>query len=121
MPAAYAGSVADDDKTDAPTPTTWDKHASQVIGGLALLLLAVGTVVYRIVEDWNWVDSFYFSAVALTTVGFGDFTPATDVSKLFTVFYIFSGIALITAYLNELGKRFALRAGHRAARRPDQR
>ncbi len=49
------------------------------------------------------------TAVALTTVGFGDLTPSTDLSKLFTVFYIFSGISLIGALLNEFMKRHARR------------
>ena len=41
----------------------------------AIALLAVGTVVYQLLEDWSWVDSLYFSTVAVTTVGFGDLTP----------------------------------------------
>ena len=64
-------------------------------------------------EDWSWVDSFYFSAVTLTTVGFGDLSPTTTVSKLFTVFYIFIGISLIGALLNEFLKRHARRASDR--------
>lgn len=103
-------------KDSAAAQSTWDKHANRVIAGLALLLFALGTVVYRLTEGWEWVDSFYFSTIALTTVGFGDFTPSTTGSKLFTVFYVISGIALITTYLNQLGKRFALRAAkHKAA------
>ena len=66
----------------------------------ALGLVAVATVVYWLVEDWSWVDSVYFSVVAVTTVGFGDLSPSTDASKLFTVFYILAGISLITTYLN---------------------
>ena len=66
----------------------------------AIALVTVATVVYRVVEDWSWVDSFYFSVVAATTVGFGDLSPTTDASKLFTVFYILAGISLITTYLH---------------------
>jgi len=89
----------------------WNKHAFRYIAGLALLVLAMGTVVYHFIEDWSWVDSFYFSSVALTTVGFGDLTPSTDASKLFTVFYIFSGISLIGAFLNALLKVRAAKVG----------
>ena len=71
----------------------------------AIALIAVATVVYRVVEDWSWVDSVYFSVVAATTVGFGDLSPTTDASKLFTVFYIVAGISLITTYLNVRLKR----------------
>ena len=66
----------------------------------ATLLVVTGTVAYRLLEDWSWVDSLYFSVVAITTVGFGDLTPSTDASKLFTVAYILVGISLIATYLN---------------------
>ena len=71
----------------------------------AVALLAVGTVVYQLLEDWSWVDSLYFSTVAVTTVGFGDLTPTTDPSKLFTVAYILSGLSIITTYLNARTRR----------------
>ena len=73
----------------------------------AVLLLSVGTVVYRFAEGWSWVDSFYFSSIAVTTVGFGDLVPSSDAAKLFTVFYIFSGVAIITSFLNERLRRHA--------------
>jgi len=107
--------------TDAPQPAgtkraaseEWNKHAFRYIAGLALLVLGTGTVVYHYVEDWSWVDSFYFSSVALTTVGFGDLTPSTDASKLFTVLYIFSGISLIGAVLNAFLKLHAAKVSER--------
>jgi len=93
----------------------WEQHARRVIGGIAVLTLVLGTVLYHLLEDWSWVDSFYFSAVALTTVGFGDISPTTTVSKLFTVIYIFGGVALIGLFLNELLKGL----GHRVASHAD--
>jgi hypothetical protein len=88
-----------------------ETHVGKIMGGLALGVLLLGTVAYRFLEDWSWVDSFYFSAVAVATVGFGDLTPTSDASKLFTVFYIFSGITIITVWLNS---RFKYRAKKRA-------
>lgn len=83
------------------------EHVYKVLTVSAFLLLALGTVVYRFLEDWSWVDSLYFSVVAVTTVGFGDLSPSTDGSKLFTVVYILLGITVITTYLNN---RFKYRA-----------
>jgi voltage-gated potassium channel Kch len=91
----------------------WNKHAFRYIAGLALLVLGTGTVVYHYVEDWSWVDSFYFSSVTLTTVGFGDFVPTTDASKLFTVFYIFSGISIVGAALSAFLKLHAAEVSNR--------
>ena len=90
-----------------PDANTWRDHAYRIDATGATLLLAVGTVVYRFAEDWSWVDSFYFCAIAVTTVGFGDLTPSTDATKLFTVFYVFAGISLISLVLDERLRRHA--------------
>lgn len=83
--------------------------AYRYLAGAAVALIAIGTIVYRIVENWTWIDSVCFSVVAATTVGFGDITPSTDPPKLFTVFYIMAGISLIGAYLGVRPKRHARR------------
>jgi len=76
-------------------------YVYNLLGIAAVLLLVVGTVAFHYMEGWSWVDSFYFSAVAGTTVGFGDLTPSTDISKLFSVAYIFVGIGIIGTFLNQ--------------------
>jgi hypothetical protein len=78
-----------------------------------LLVLLIGTLAYSVIEDWSLVDSFYFSSVALTVVGFGDLEPSTDFSKIFTVFYIFSGVAIVGMWLNMRLKRRSKKAAHR--------
>ena len=83
-----------------------DDHVYKVLAASAASLIVVGTVVYRLLEDWSWVDAVYFSVVAVTTVGFGDLTPSTDASKLFTVVYVLMGISIITTYLHaRMGRR----------------
>jgi len=77
-----------------------DDHVYKLLAGSAAALIVVGTVVYRLLEDWSWVDAIYFSVVAVTTVGFGDLTPSTDASKLFTVVYVLIGISILTTYVH---------------------
>ena len=64
-----------------------------------LIVVAAGTVFYRIIEHWSWVDSLYFTVVTLTTVGYGDLTPHTDAGKLFTVFYILVGLGILGSFV----------------------
>lgn len=66
------------------------------------LILLMGTVFYHRIEGWSWVDSFYFSVVTLATVGYGDFAPTTDGSKLFTVAYIFIGFSVFITFAGML-------------------
>lgn len=83
-----------------------DEYLYKALGASAVTLVLVGTVVYKFLEDWSWVDAIYFSVVAVTTVGFGDLTPSTDASKLFTVVYVLMGVSIITTYLHaRLGRR----------------
>ncbi|MEJ7842974.1 MAG: potassium channel family protein [Rubrobacter sp.] len=71
---------------------------------LVVITLAAGTLFYWQVEGWSLLDSFYFSSITLTTVGYGDLAPQTASGKLFTVFYIFTGIGLIVGFLNTVAR-----------------
>lgn len=77
-------------------------------------LLVIGTVFYRQVEGWGWLDSLYFCVITLATVGYGDFSPQTAAGKIFTMVYILLGIGTLVAVLTRLADALA------AARRERQ-
>lgn len=68
------------------------------------ILLAIGSVFYRYIEGWSWIDSLYFCTVTLATVGYGDLTPTTDLGKAFAIVYIFLGLGLIASFASMLAK-----------------
>ena len=61
---------------------------------LLVLVLAVGTAVFSYLEEWSQVDSFYFTATTLMTIGYGDLVPTHDISKIATVFFALCGVAV---------------------------
>lgn len=61
---------------------------------LLIVLWGVGVIFYFAVEHMEVIDAIYLSAMTLTTVGYGDFTPQTELGKLFTSAYAFIGIAI---------------------------
>ena len=107
-------------RTEQPAGTatsTWRIYSSQILIGIVIAVLGLGTVVYRMLEDWGWIDSFYFSVVTLTTVGYGDLAPSSSESKLFTSFYLITGISLLGAALREITKRRRYQRVSKRARR----
>jgi voltage-gated potassium channel len=53
----------------------------------------------------TFLDAAYFAVVTMTTVGYGDITPASDAGRLFTMLMILTGIALIPTQLGDLIRR----------------
>jgi hypothetical protein len=72
---------------------------------LVCATLVVGSIFYRVVEDWRLFDAFYFSVVTLATIGYGDFSPETRLGKAFTIVYIFVGVLTWAAFINAIAKR----------------
>lgn len=71
-----------------------------------LMLIAIGTIVYHYLENWSYIDSFYFAVISVTTVGYGDLFPTSDESKLFTSVYILIGVSVFFYGLFTIGEHF---------------
>lgn len=54
----------------------------------SMVIIAVGCFGFWAVEGFSVVDSWYFTTVLLTTVGYGDIVPVTKGGKLFATVYI---------------------------------
>ena len=94
-----------------------DEHFAVVAGAAATLIL-VGTVVYSLGEGWNVVDGFYFAVCTLTTSSIADpnLTLTHGSLKLFTVFYVLTGIGILVELARELGVGFVKERSARHAR-----
>lgn len=71
------------------------------------MVVLTGTVFYHLVEGWRWIDALYFSTITLTTIGYGDFSPQTDLGKGFTIIYILIGVGLVLAFINTIYSHFS--------------
>ena len=82
-----------------------DKHYRSLMGA-SLVILFGGAAVYTYLEGWRYLDALYFSAITLTTIGYGDFSPQTDGGKIFTIIYIGIGVGLILSFINTVYNHF---------------
>jgi len=75
----------------------------QALLGLAAMIVASGTVFFRFVEGWSWIDAYFFTVVTISTVGYGNLVPMTAVGKIGTTILIALGIGVVAVALNFFG------------------
>lgn len=78
-----------------------------IVSTLALMVLS-GTIFFHFVEDWSWLDSYFFTVVTLSTVGYGSLVPATALGKVGTTVLIFLGLGVFAVTIQQFGV-FAMR------------
>ncbi|MCA9485456.1 MAG: two pore domain potassium channel family protein [Nanoarchaeota archaeon] len=84
-----------------------DHHLKRVVAlTLIVALLIGGTVFYSYVEGWSFVDSFYFTGMTLTTVGYGDFVPSHNFSKIMTVFFALAGVGIFLYAMTTIAQEY---------------
>ena len=86
--------------------SVWRDPETKALPLVVGVLLVSGTVFYWAAEDWSLIQSLYFSVVTLTTVGYGDLTPTSDYSRIFTIIYIFIGLGVLVAFLSSLAQHY---------------
>jgi voltage-gated potassium channel len=83
----------------------------RILFTLFAIVFVYSGLIYQVEHPVNpeaystFLDAFYFSVVTMTTVGFGDLTPISELGRLLTVLMIFTGIALIPWQIGDLIKR----------------
>lgn len=76
--------------------------------GWAYIILVVAYfVIYAVFQcglglPESWIDSAYLSLVTITTLGFGDITPSTNVGKIVVSSQAFFGVMILGLFLNSL-------------------
>ncbi|TNF65110.1 MAG: two pore domain potassium channel family protein [Rhodobacteraceae bacterium] len=64
-------------------------------------IIAGGTVFFRHVEGWSWVDAYFFTVVTLSTVGYGTPVPETTLGKIATTVFIFVGLGIFALAIQQ--------------------
>lgn len=83
---------------------------ARILFTLFAIIFIFSGLIYQVEHPINsgfdtFTDAFYFAIVTMTTVGYGDVTPISDLGQLLTILMILTGIALIPWQVGDLIKR----------------
>jgi voltage-gated potassium channel len=60
-----------------------------------LVAIAFGAAGFYLIEGWSILDSLYVAVQTVTTVGYGDRTPATQNGRIFSVVFMLAGVGIV--------------------------
>ncbi|KAL7638629.1 UNVERIFIED_CONTAM: hypothetical protein RMT77_011201 [Armadillidium vulgare] len=91
-----------------------DVNQLMVTGTLSSIVMTVGAAVFSKYEGWNYIDSFYYCFITLTTIGFGDYVALQKDNALTTkpgyvaisLVFILFGLTVLASSINLLVLRF---------------
>src|SRR6201997_2684874 len=88
-------------RTTARTPLNAFRRLLWI--GIALLVVsAIGTVGYHIIEGWNWLDSLYMVVITFSSIGYGEVHPLSRHGREFTIVLISRGAVLVALGIGTL-------------------
>jgi voltage-gated potassium channel len=60
-----------------------------------IVAMACGAIGFHLIEGWSILDSLYAAAQTVTTVGYGDLTPASRNGRLFAMVFMLGGVGVV--------------------------
>lgn len=60
-----------------------------------IFAMGCGAIGFHLIEGWSILDSLYAAAQTVTTVGYGDVTPATRNGRLFAMLFMLAGVGVV--------------------------
>lgn len=90
-------------ETPAPSVFEIDDEFNLPIS-LAILILiiyiVIGALGFYMWESWNFLESFYFVFISMSTIGLGDFVPDHPMFMMASILYLIFGLALTSMCIN---------------------
>ena len=74
-----------------------------LVGALAVIVTVFSGIFHRLMvqegQEHSWVTGFYWTIVAMSTLGFGDVTFSSDLGRLFSVLVVITGTVFMLMLL----------------------
>jgi voltage-gated potassium channel len=82
---------------------TLRRSLAPVIVALTAIIL-IGTIGYRIIEGWDFLDALYMTVITLSTVGFGETRALSVNGRIFTIILILLGVSTVAYTFSSVGE-----------------
>ena len=76
-------------------------------GALLAVVITVGVAGYMLIDRWSLLDSFYMVIITISTVGYTEIHPESDVSRIFTSGLIVVGVGTMLYGFGVFGEMLA--------------
>jgi len=91
-----------------PTINTRERRVG-VLCAVLVAFIIFGGWLFKTLEAWSYLESCYFSAMTLMSIGFGDFLPRTFYSRLAASIFILLGLGVASSFIALLQVHVQLR------------
>jgi voltage-gated potassium channel len=101
------------------------RRFTNLVLAIAVMIL-IGTFGFYLIEGWSLVNSLYVAVQTVTTVGYGDVSPASTGGRIFAIIFMLSGVGTVLYALtstvqavveSEILATFGLRRRYREMRK----
>ena len=79
-----------------------------LLRGIAALLtvLAIAVIGFKVIEeDWSWMDAAYMAVITMSTVGFEEVRPLSEMGRVFSMVIIVTGVGAFAYTFATLGEQ----------------
>lgn len=67
-------------------------------------IIIIGSVGYKIIEGYSFLDSLFFTIISITTVGYQTIGTLSDAGKIFTILLLMSSFVIIAFIVDNFSK-----------------
>ncbi len=75
--------------------------------GLIIIILAIGTTGFAVIENYPFFDAFYMTVTTISTIGYGELHPLSFAGRVFNIFLIIGSFSMFTYALAKLTQLIA--------------